>query len=63
MAILYTTNCPKCKVLEKLLNDKNISYKVVSDENVMIEKGFMSAPMLEIDGNALTFSQAMKRFL
>ena len=58
--ILYSTNCPKCKVLEKKLGDSEIQYEVVTDEDLMIEKGFLSAPMLEVDGTVMDFGKAMK---
>lgn len=58
--ILYSTNCPKCKVLEKKLGDSEIQYEVVTDEDLMIEKGFLSAPMLEVDGSVMDFGKAMK---
>lgn len=60
MIILYTTHCPKCKILEKKMNDKNIQYEMITDEDVMIEKGFMSAPMLEVDGNIMKYPDALK---
>lgn len=60
MIILYTTHCPKCKILEKKMNDKNIQYEMITDEDVMIEKGFMSAPMLEVDGNVMKYPDALK---
>ena len=56
--ILYSTHCPKCIVLEKKLDEKNIQYNLVEDENTMIDKGFMSAPMLEVDGKIMNFVQA-----
>ena len=59
MITLYTTGCPQCTVLEKMLNDKGITYGVVNDEQVMIDMGFTSAPMLTIDGKVYTFKEAM----
>ena len=56
---LYTTNCPKCRVLETKLKQKNIEFDVVDDENVMIEKGFMEAPMLEVDEEIMNFTSAI----
>ena len=56
--ILYSTNCPKCKVLEKKLEQKNIKFELITDQNVMIEKGFMSAPTLEVNGNIMNFAEA-----
>lgn len=57
---LYTTHCPKCKVLEKKLNSKNINYNEVTDTNIMISKGFTSTPMFEVDGTIMDFSEANK---
>ncbi len=57
--VLYTTNCPKCRVLETKLKQKNIEFDVVDDENVMIEKGFMEAPMLEVDEEIMNFTSAI----
>lgn len=56
--ILYTTNCPKCKILEKKMNDKNVQFETVTDIDVMISKGFMMAPMLEVDGKVMDFVTA-----
>lgn len=58
--ILYSTHCPKCKVLEKKLQDKKIKYDEVNDIDVMQAKGFMSAPMLEVDGEIMDFGKAIK---
>lgn len=58
--ILYSTNCPKCKILEMKLDGIGIDYKVVTDEDVMISKGFMEAPMLEVGDKVMTFSEAVK---
>lgn len=58
--VLYTTNCPKCRVLETKLKQKNIEFDVVDDENVMIEKGFMEAPMFEVDDKIMNFGEAVK---
>ena len=55
---LYSTGCPKCNVLEKKLDNAGIKYNIVSDEDIMIEKGFMSAPMLEVDGKTMNFIEA-----
>ena len=58
--VLYSTNCPKCMVLEKKLELSGIDYQLVTDEDVMIEKGFMSAPVLEVDGEAMDFGAAVR---
>lgn len=58
--ILYSTNCPKCKVLEKKLDSTGIDYKIITDEDLMINKGFTSAPMLEVDGLLMDFGNAVR---
>lgn len=56
--ILYTTHCPKCMVLEKKLKSKNIEYVENTDTNLMIEKGFQTTPMLEVDDSVMDFKTA-----
>ncbi len=56
----YTTHCPKCGVLEKKLQIANIEFETVEDVDKMTEKGFMSAPMLEVDGEVMDFGAAIK---
>lgn len=58
---LYSTNCPKCNVIEKKLRNKNIEFEKITDfdHNKMREKGFSFAPILEIDdGVLLDYSDA-----
>ena len=58
--IVYSTDCPKCKILEQKLKEKKIDYVLNKDVDLMLEKGFMSAPMFEVDDNMMGFSEAMK---
>lgn len=60
MITLYTTHCPLCKLLKKQLDDKGISYELNDNVDDMLQRGFKSAPMLEVNGEILTFSQAGK---
>ena len=63
MINLYSTHCPKCIVLEKKLKNKNISYNLKDkqeDIDYLIRKGFMSAPILEIDDELYNFEQAIE---
>ena len=57
--ILYTVDCPKCKVLEKKLNNANISFEVCKDTKLMAERNISKLPMLEVDGKMLTFKEAV----
>ena len=56
---LYSTGCPKCKVLITKLDSKNINYNVVSDINVIISKGINAVPVLEVDNNLMDFKTAV----
>ena len=58
MITLYSTGCPRCKVLEAALDAKRIEYKKITDENEIIDKGYLTVPILEIDGKAMTFPEA-----
>ena len=60
MIILYSTNCPKCKILEQKLKSKNIKYSEFTDVDKMIEMGFSMMPMLEVDGVIMDFGTANK---
>ena len=57
--ILYTVDCPKCKVREKKLNNANISVEVCKDTKLMAERNISKLPMLEVDGKMLTFKEAV----
>ncbi len=57
--ILYTTHCPRCKVIEKKLQQKNIPYLTIEDEAIMAEKGFTEVPMMTVGiGAPMNFKQA-----
>lgn len=56
--ILYTTHCPKCMVLEKKLKSKNISYTENTNVGEMLERGFDTTPMLEVDEKVMNFKEA-----
>lgn len=60
MVTLFSTNCPKCRVLEQKLNQKNIDFDKDSNMDEIINQGFMSAPVLKIDDIYLDFTSAVK---
>ena len=55
---LYTNGCPKCKILEAKLRDKNIEFYEITDTQKMLNMGLSTVPWLEVDGEMLNFSQA-----
>lgn len=60
MVILFSTNCPKCKILEQKLNQKGINFEISDDIQEVIDKGFMSAPVLKVDDEYMDFGQGIK---
>lgn len=60
MVTLYSTHCPKCVILEKKLQLNDIDFDVVTDVDLMEQKGFMSLPVLEVDGEEMDFGKAIK---
>lgn len=56
---LYSTGCPKCKVLKMKLDSKNINYDTISDVSIIISKGINAVPVLEVDGNIMDFKTAV----
>ena len=58
--VFYTIDCPKCRVLESKLKAKKVVFEESRDIEIMQEKGFENAPMLEVDGTAMSFGEAVK---
>ena len=58
--ILYSTNCPKCKNLEKKLTEKNIKFTKNNNVIEMSELGIDQVPVLSIDSKMLSFVEANK---
>lgn len=58
--ILYSTGCPKCKVLKKKLESKNIEYKEINDIEEMKKFDILSVPVLRVDARLYNFNDAVK---
>jgi len=58
--VVYTIGCPKCKILEKKLDDAGINYSKIEDEKLMIAKEIESVPVLEVNGETMDFAKAIK---
>jgi glutaredoxin len=56
----YKTHCPKCEILEEKLKEKKIKYEIITDEKIMIEKGFKTMPNLEVDGKIMNYLESVK---
>ena len=60
MFTLYSTGCPKCKVLKMKLDQKGIDYTECNDTDKMQELGISTVPMLqEDDGPIMSFTEAV----
>ena len=56
---LYSTDCPKCKILEKKLLQKSIDFQVVTDRELMISLGFSTMPVLKVNDKIMNFKEAV----
>lgn len=57
--ILYSTGCPKCSQLKKLLNDAGIEYSEITDTVEMLSLGFDEVPMLKVDDKIMDYTNAV----
>lgn len=57
--ILYSTGCPKCKVLISKLNSRGIEYETVSNVETIFKEGITTVPVLEIDNIKMDFKEAI----
>lgn len=58
--ILYSTGCPKCEVLKKKLEQKEVNYETVCSVEEMTVLGITTVPVLGVDDNLLEFGQAVE---
>ena len=62
---LYSTHCPKCRVVEKKLQQKNLEFEVVDAKDpvvmdMLMGKGFRQMPILQVGENMIGFGEAVK---
>lgn len=60
MIILYTTGCPKCRILRQKLENAGIEFVMNTDVEEMQAMGFTTVPMLKTGDNILNFAEAVK---
>lgn len=56
---LYSTGCPKCNVLKKKLEAKNINYSTNSSVDEMLKMGISQVPMLKVNDYLMNFKEAV----
>ena len=57
--ILYSVDCPKCKVLKRKLESKGISFVENNSRDEMLDMGITEVPVLAVNGKRMDFSQAV----
>ena len=57
--ILYSTGCPKCKVLKGKLEEKGIEFVENNSVEEMTELGITQVPVLSVCGALLDFKKAV----
>lgn len=57
--ILYSTGCPKCKVLKAKLDNTWIKYEIVDDVDEMLSLGISTVPCLGVDGKIMNFKESV----
>ncbi len=55
---LYSTGCPKCKILKNKLDRAGFVYTEEASVDKMLALGITQVPVLEADGKLLSFKQA-----
>lgn len=58
--IVYSTGCPRCKILKKKLAEKGISFTENSSTEEMLKLGITEVPVLQLDTERLDFSHAVQ---
>ena len=56
--ILYSTGCPKCNVLKKKMDSKNIEYTECNSIPEMEKLNISSVPVLMVNGELMMFKEA-----
>lgn len=57
--ILYSTGCPRCKVLEERMTQLGIEYEVRENLTPIIEAGYQTVPVVWYRNRYFSFGEAM----
>ncbi len=52
--------CNKCKILLAKLDDKGLEYEKSDNMQELIDLGFKTVPVLEVDGEYMDFGKAIQ---
>ena len=59
MIILYSNNCPNCRLLKKMLDAKGVEYSENNSVDEMLALGLTNVPALKAGDNLLSFNEAV----
>ena len=60
MVIIYTTDtCPRCKILKKKLESKEIPFAEIQDINELLKLNIDEVPIMKVDEKLYTFGDAV----
>lgn len=57
---VYSTGCPRCKILEEKLESAKIEYDKIEDINEIQRLGIMSVPVMKVREKLLQFGDAVR---
>ena len=57
--VMYSTGCPKCKILKTKLDEKKVAYEEETAVEKMKSQGIARVPVLEVDGKLFSYSEAV----
>lgn len=58
--VMYSTGCPKCRILKMKLDASGLPFTVNDDIDEMLALGFTELPMLSVDGKLYHFADAVR---
>lgn len=58
--ILFSNDCPRCKILKEKMIDKNIEFEVSDNFDELIQHGLQTAPVLKVNDKYYQFGDAVK---
>ena len=59
--VIYSTGCPKCKVLKTKLEQAGFTYTEETDTQTMMDLGMKTAPGMAVDGGKImNFNEAVR---
>lgn len=57
---LFSSGCPKCKVLKQKLDDKKIKYEISEDFDELVQNNLQTVPVLKVNGEYYQFNEAVR---